>query len=269
MEDLDRHTSSAAHGVRQLESLSAIGLDWDGEVVFQSDRFSLYERAIDRLTEQGYTYECFCTRREIHQAAQAPNGEVAPDGAYPGTCRSLSGAQRRVHLEQGRPPAIRLRAGDELIEVFDQVCGAVQVKVDDVVLRRNDGVPAYNLAVVVDDALQGIGEVVRGDDLLGSTPRQVLLQRMLGFATPHYLHVPLVLGPDRTRLAKRHGAATLDQLAAIGIDHNHVLSLLGCSLGLAEQGEQVTAIDLLDRFDARALPREPWILPADLQRSTL
>lgn len=264
MEDLDRVTSSVAHEAAQLASLAAIGLDWDGEVVRQSERFPRYDRAIAELTSQDRTYECFCTRSEIRDAAQAPNGELAADGAYPGTCRDLPDAERRDHLERGRRPAIRLRAEGQVVAVLDERFGEFHGRVDDVVLRRNDGVPAYNLAVVVDDALQGVGEVVRGDDLLSSTPRQVLLQRLLGLPTPRYLHVPLVLGADHVRLAKRHGAVTLDQLTALGLDTGRVVSLLATSLGLAAEGETIAAAELVDRFDARRLPRGPWILPADL-----
>ena len=268
MEDLDRVTSSLRHEADQLEALAAIGVDHDGEVVRQSDRFALYDAAIAQLAKAGRTYECFCTRREIRDAAQAPHTELAADGAYPGTCRDLDHAGRAAHLAAGRRPAIRLLAGDELVEVVDELRGPVVGRVDDVVLRRNDGVPAYNLAVVVDDALQQVSQVVRGDDLLSSTPRQVLLQRLLGLPTPAYRHVPLVVGDDGVRLAKRHGAVTLGDLRERGIGAAAVLSMLAGSIGLAAPGEVVTAAQLVERFDPATLPREPWILPADLQRST-
>jgi len=267
MEDLDRVTSSAMHEQIQLAELAALGIDWDGTVVRQSDRFGLYHAAIARLADDDRTYECFCTRREIREAAQAPQGAILADGAYPGTCRVLTAATRRRLLDEGRLPAIRLRAGDALVEVDDEVRGRFRGQVDDFVLRRNDGVPAYNLAVVIDDAAQGVGEVVRGDDLLSSTPRQVLLQRLLMLPTPRYRHVPLVLGSDGVRLAKRHGDVTLEQLAQRSIEPAAVLSLLAASLGLAVAGEQLTAADVVARFDLAALTREPWIVPVDLQRS--
>ncbi|MFZ2444292.1 MAG: glutamate--tRNA ligase family protein, partial [Ilumatobacteraceae bacterium] len=134
--------------------------------------------------------------------------------------------------------------------------------VDDVVLQRNDGVPAYNLAVVVDDAAQGITHVVRGDDLLSSTPRQRLLQQLLGLPEPAYAHVPLVLAPDGTRLAKRHGAVTLADLAARGIGPQQVLARLGWSLGLCARDDTVTAIELADGFRLDSVPRTPWSLTA-------
>lgn len=274
MEDLDRITSSRANEAAQLRDLAALGLHWDGAVVRQSERFDRYDAAIETLAAADRTYECFCTRREIRDAVSAPQAErtgstvLVADGAYPGTCRELTGAATAELRDAGRRPALRLRAGSTVVEVEDRLHGIVRGVVDDVVLRRNDGVPAYNLAVVVDDAAQHVSEVVRGDDLLSSTPRQVLLQRWLGLPTPAYLHVPLVLGGDGVRLAKRHGDVTLQALAGRGIDPPAVLGLLAASLRLSEPGERVTVDNLVDRFDPDRLPREPWVIGADLQRST-
>jgi glutamyl-tRNA synthetase len=259
MEDLDRMTSSRDHEVRQVMDLALLGLDHDGVVVRQSERFALHDEAIDRLTSAGLTYPCYCSRREIRDAAQAPHGDTLPEGAYPGTCRRLTAGQRREHEARGRRPAVRLRAeGADPVTVHDRLAGEVTSVIDDVVLRRNDGVPAYNLAVVVDDHLQGVTEVVRGDDLLTSTPRQVHLQRLLGLDPVSYLHVPLVVGPDGERLAKRHGAVTLVDLAGRGVEPPAVLSMLAASLGLAEDGEIVDAADLVPRFDAARISRTPW-----------
>ena len=206
MEDLDRHQSSVDIEVAQLRDLDALGIDWDGSVVRQSDRFDRYEAAIDVLAARGLVYECFCSRRDIREeiasAAHAPHG---PPGSYPGTCRSLTDRKRAERLASGRRPALRLRTDGQEIAFVDRVHGSVSGPVDDVVLRRNDGVPAYNLAVVVDDAAQGITEVVRGDDLLSSTPRQIHLQELLGSPRPVYVHVPLVVDDEGERLAKRQG----------------------------------------------------------------
>jgi glutamyl-tRNA synthetase len=144
--------------------------------------------------------------------------------------------------------------------VHDLVAGSYAGAVDDVVLQRADGVPAYNLAVVLDDAAQGVTHVVRGDDLLSSTPRQRLLQHLLGLPAPVYAHVPLVLAPDGTRLAKRHGAVTLADLAARGVDATTVLARLGASLGLCSADERVTPDELVERFRMDGLPRTPWRL---------
>jgi glutamyl-tRNA synthetase len=259
MEDLDRVTASRDHEERQLADLASLGLDHDGEVVRQSDRFALHHEAIDRLSAADLTYPCYCSRREIREAAHAPHDGPVPEGAYPGTCRRLTARQRSEREALGRRPALRLRAeGVGSLTVHDRLAGSVTSMIDDVVLRRNDGVPAYNLAVVVDDHLQGVTEVVRGDDLLTSTPRQVHLQRLLGLDPVSYLHVPLVLGPDGERLAKRHGAVTLDDLAGRGVDPPALLSLMATSLGLAGPGETVVAADLVQRFDVSLLSRSPW-----------
>ncbi len=262
MEDLDRVTAAEHHERDQLAALAALGLRPDGPVVRQSERFERYEAAISTLREQGRVYECFCTRREIREAAQAPHGDL-PDGAYPGICRDLSTARRTALLDEGRRPALRLRTDGERFVIDDLVAGRFEGGVDDVVLRRNDRVPAYNLAVVVDDAAQAITHVLRGDDLLSSTPRQRLLQQLLGLPAPVYAHVPLVLAPDGTRLAKRHGAVTLADLAARGVTAPMVLARLGASLGLCAPDAPVTADELADGFDLDAVPRTPWSLPAE------
>jgi glutamyl-tRNA synthetase len=260
MEDLDRTTSSITNERAQLEDLAAFGIDWDGEVVRQSDRFGLHRAAIARLADAGLTYPCYCTRREIREAAAAPHG-AAPEGAYPGTCRDLDTATRAERAAAGRTPAIRLRVPPRTVVTFqDRLCGPSSGIVDDVVLARNDGVPAYNLAVVVDDAAQGIGEVVRGDDLLSSTPRQIHIAGLLGYDVPVYAHVPLVLGEDRARLAKRHGAVTLAALRDRGIGADQVRSLVAHSLGLCDAGEPVTMSQLMARFDPDRLPQEPWVV---------
>lgn len=251
IDDLDRVRPGAEQ--RQLDDLTAIGVDWDGPVVRQSERLPWYEAAIDRLADAGLTYECFCTRREIQKAATAPHG---PMGAYPGTCRTLSASERVRLRTEGRPAALRLRAMVTEFEVRDELHGRYRGPVDDVVLRRGDGVPAYNLAVVVDDAAQGVDQVVRGDDLLPSTPRQAYLATLLGLPVPSYAHVPLVLDTQRRRLAKRDGAATLREQLALGNTPEEVVSALTASLGLTA----TSSSELLACFDTRRLPREPWIL---------
>lgn len=261
MEDLDTATARRDLGARQLDQLRAIGVDWDGPIVWQSDRRHAYDAAIASLVEAGLTYPCYCSRREIREAAAAPHGAL-PGGAYPGTCRSLTPEQRAERQAAGRPPALRLRAEGAVVTFDDLVVGTVTGAVDDLVLRRNDGTPAYNLAVVVDDAWQAIDEVVRGDDLLDSTPRQVHLAGLLGLHVPRYAHVPLVLGPTGARLAKRDGAVTLDDLAVQGQDADAVRTRLAVSLGLARPGEVPTTADLLERFDLAQVPRSAWTVAA-------
>lgn len=260
MEDLDPITSSFDNEVRQLRDLAAIGLEWDGEVVRQSERFELYNVAIERLAAEGLVYRCYCTRREVRaeidSAVGAPHAHL-PDGAYRGTCRDLDDDECDQREASGRLPALRLRTSGETISVCDQLLGMYSGAVDDVVLRRGDGVPAYNLAVVVDDAQQGITQVVRGADILASTPRQVLLQRLLGLATPEYLHVPLVLGDDGHRLAKRHGAVTIRDLADHGWTAADVRAWLARSLNLSSGSERPSVEALLCRFDPVLIPAAP------------
>jgi glutamyl-tRNA synthetase len=252
VEDLDRGRSRPEHERTQLADLAALGLDWDGEVVHQSDRGAAYAWAVEQLEARDLVYPCWCTRAEIREAAGAPHGD-APEGAYPGTCAHLDEAARRAHEERGRPAALRVRAGAERVTVADAALGEISGVVDDFVVRRGDGTHAYNLAVVVDDAWQELGEVVRGDDLASSAPRQAWLARALGFAPPTYLHVPLVLGPDGRRLAKRDGAVTLADRLALGEDAIGVRSALAASIGLCEPGERPTRDELVARFDVSLL----------------
>jgi glutamyl-tRNA synthetase len=245
-EDLDMHNANMANAQQQLDDLASLGITADVIPVVQSERFDVYHEAIQRLTDLGLTYECFCSRREILEAAQAPHGGQV---MYPGTCRDLIEIER-ADRRAVRPGALRLRANGARETFTDLIHGEVNGEVDDVVLRRNDGVPSYNVAVVVDDELQCVTEVVRGDDLLEVTANQVLLQKLLGYSTPTYAHVPLVVGEDGERLAKRHGAVTLADLAAQGISATQVKDMLWASLG--QTG---------DSFSWDAVPREPWVAP--------
>ncbi|ADG80613.1 Glutamyl-Q tRNA(Asp) synthetase OS=Tsukamurella paurometabola (strain ATCC 8368 / DSM / CCUG 35730 / CIP 100753 / JCM 10117 / KCTC 9821 / NBRC 16120 / NCIMB 702349 / NCTC 13040) OX=521096 GN=gluQ PE=3 SV=1 [Tsukamurella paurometabola] len=245
VEDLDTGRTVDGAQARQLADLASLGLDWDGPVVRQSSRTRMYADALERLD----VYECYCTRREILSAPSAPH---TPDGAYPGTCRDLTEAER-VERRAARPAALRLRSTVRSFTVHDELHGQYTGVVDDFVLRRGDGTYAYNLAVVVDDAAQGIDQVVRGDDLLSSAPRQAYLTELLGGTAPRYAHVPMVLGPTGVRLAKRDGAVTLIERGGPQV----VLPELAASLGLAGS----TPTDMLDGFDPARLPREPWTLP--------
>jgi glutamyl-tRNA synthetase len=245
VEDLDRVRPGAEE--QQLDDLRSLGIDWDGDIVRQSDRRAIYDDAIDRLIDAGLVYPCFCTRREILDAPSAPH---SPPGSYPGTCRDLTVAERARRSAE-RPSALRLRADVDVWTVSDVLRGEFTGTVDDVVLRRNDGVHAYNLAVVVDDAAQDVDQVVRGDDLLTSASRQAYLASLLGHEPPTYAHVPLALNTDGQRLAKRDGAVTRTELEERGID---VLELIVDSLGLVG----TTPTEILDSFDPQRLPRDPW-----------
>jgi glutamyl-tRNA synthetase len=254
IEDLDASRVRPGLAEQQLADLAALGVTFDDEPVVQSQRLAAYQEASAKLADR--TYECFCSRREIAEAASAPHGSVA---RYPGTCRNLNEAER-LDRRLTRQPAIRLRADGAVQTIHDLVHGDVTAEVDDVVLRRNDGVPAYNLAVVVDDAFSGVDQVVRGDDLLPAAATQSLIAGLLGYPPLTYAHVPLAVNVEGRRLAKRDGAVTLPQLATLGIAADAVLNLIAQSLDMAAPGERVTLDDMLERFDPRRLPRSPWVV---------
>ena len=246
VEDLDDRTHDDI-AERQLADLAAMGVTWDEEPQWQSTHPDHYDTVVDDLARNGLVYECFCSRREILNAPRAPH---APEGAYPGTCRELHAAQLADKRAAGRSPALRLRAGVDHFTVTDLLHGEFTGVVDDFVLRRGDGVAAYNLAVVVDDAASGVDQVVRGDDLLASSPRQAYLAALLGHPQPVYAHVPLALNADGKRLAKRDGAVTLAELGA-----QRAFALITESLGCPA----ANMAELLDQFDPARLPRSPWI----------
>jgi glutamyl-tRNA synthetase len=250
MEDLDAGRVRAGAAEEQLADLAALGLDWDGEVVAQSARGALYADALARLRAAGRLYECFCTRAEIRAAASAPHGPLA-EGAYPGTCLSLTDDERAARRAAGRTPALRIRADTARVAFTDRLLGPQVGVVDDFVVCRNDGAIAYNLAVVVDDADQGIGEVVRGADLADSTPRQRFLAGVLRLPAPEYAHVPLVLGPDGRRLAKRHGDVTLRE-----VQPGAAVRWMARTLNLPPAS---SAPELLSAFDPERLPGEPTV----------
>lgn len=275
IEDIDTARDQGA-ATQQLADLAALGIDWDGEVVIQSQQRAAHEAALDKLQHAELTYECYCTRREIAEATSAPHQShpgqagaqeggqaVTQPGAYAGTCIKLTEAEREKARAQITPrkPAIRVRVPEHLREIAfeDVVMGRITGHVDDFVLQRGDGAIAYNLAVVVDDAAMGVDQVVRGDDLAMSTPRHIALQRLLGVPTPEYAHVPLVLGPTGARLAKRDGSVTLADLATEGVSAAQVRSTLAHSLALAAQDEPVDMAELLRRFDPAALPKDAWV----------
>lgn len=254
IEDLDTARVRPGMAEQQLADLAALGVTFDAQPVVQSERLAAYRDALRILADT--TYECFCSRREIAEAASAPHGTVS---RYPGTCRNLTEAERATR-RLTRRPALRLRANGGRQTIRDLLHGEITAEVDDVVLLRNDGVPAYNLAVVVDDAFSGIDQVVRGDDLLPAAATQAYVTELLGYRPPTYAHVPLAVNVEGRRLAKRDGAVTLPQLAEEGISPGAVLRLIAESLDLAVPGEHLTLDLLLGRFNVERLPREPWVV---------
>ncbi len=275
VEDLDAPRVRPGLEGRILEELAWLGVDWDeGPDVGgpagpyrQSERRARYAAAIDRLRATGHAYPCFCSRAEIARASQAPHGPGDDGPRYPGTCRDLPEEEVAARSAR-RPPAWRFRVPEGAVSFDDAVHGRctfdVAAETGDFVVARADGVAAYQLAVVVDDAAMGIDDVVRGDDLLSSTARQLLLDDALGLAAPRFAHVPLVVGEDGARLAKRHGAVSLGELRARGADPLRVVGVLAALSGLAPPGARVEPRRLVDAFALRRIPREPAVLRADV-----
>jgi glutamyl-tRNA synthetase len=273
VEDLDGPRVRPGLEARILAELRWLGLDWDeGPDVGgprgpyrQSERLPRYAAALERLRAAGVAYPCFCSRAEIAAASQAPHGPLDEGPRYPGTCRDLPEEERAARGAR-RPPAWRFRAPAGAIAFHDRVAGLrafdVEADVGDFVVARADGVPAYQLAVVVDDAAMGVTDVVRGADLLPSTARQLLLYRALGLAPPRFAHVPLVVGEDGARLAKRHGALSLGELRERGADPLAVCGLLAASAGLAPPGARVAPAGLVAGYAGARLLAGPAALAA-------
>jgi glutamyl-tRNA synthetase len=259
IEDLDRDRCRPEHARAIRDDLAWLGLDWDAETRPQSQRDPDYAAALERLSQQGLVYECFCTRRELAAVASAPHGSD-DQPAYPGTCRELTAAQRERLQAEGKRPALRVRMPERALEVRDRLHGSGARPVGgDMIVRRSDGLFAYQLAVVVDDAADCVTDVVRGDDLLGSTARQVALQQLLGLPPPVYAHVPLMLGEDGERLAKRHGAVAVADLRATGATAREVVGALAGSAGIGDGGA-VAAAELIEGFELTRVGRIPWRL---------
>jgi glutamyl-tRNA synthetase len=261
MEDLDRNRVREGLADRILEDLSWLGIDWDEGPYEQSKRDELYRHALESLLADGLAYPCFCSRRDIKVAASAPQ-EPGDEIRYPGSCREIDPAEARRRIEAGARHAWRLRVGEEERPRFTDLVygdqGGEKAEVPgDFVISRADGVPAYQLAVVVDDAAMAIDEVVRGDDLLASTGRQLLLYRGLGLKPPRFGHHPLLLGPDGVRLSKRHAGTTLRELRERGLTAEGIVGRLAAMVGLRERAEPVAAVELVKGFSMEKVSPAP------------
>lgn len=258
IEDIDSPRVKPGAAEQALEDLRWLGLDWDGDVVVQTQRFPLYEEALRRLQQQELVYPCTCTRSDIERAASAPHPEHEGP-VYPGTCsgrRAADAAGLPAYCWRFRLP-VATPAFDDL---FRGRCELdLHAAGGDFVVWKATGTPAYQLAVVVDDAAQGVTEVVRGDDLVVSTPRQLLLYEALGLAPPSFAHVPLVVGPDCRRLAKRHGDTRLTTLRDTGVRPGHLRGMLAWSCGWIDAVRDTSVEELLDLFRMESIPATQFV----------
>ncbi len=271
IEDLDGPRIKPDAARLAIDDLRWLGIDWDGDVLYQRQDLSAYQDAVTQLRKQGLIYPCSCTRKDLRAALSAPH-EQNHELRYPGTCRPrLSGSPALRQSNEGSDrqaesggEAWRLIVPDETVRFDDRFCGPqegnVHRQVGDFVIATKAGLPAYQLAVVVDDARQGVTDVIRGDDLLRSTLRQLWLFRYLGLEPPrHYVHVPLVMGPDGRRLAKRHGDTRLAWYRERGVDCQRVVGLIARWCGVLESLKPVSPHDFLERFSLDRLPTDPVV----------
>ena len=261
VEDIDSPRVKPGAAEQAVADLRWLGLDWDGEPVVQTHRLPHYEAALDRLKLAEQVYPCTCTRGDVAAAASAPHAEHEGP-TYPGTCSHRTAADAATFAAAGRPFAWRFRVTDSPA-FTDAFLGEVRVDLrqlgGDFVVWKSAGTPAYQLAVVVDDAEMGVTEVVRGDDLVPSTPRQLLLYRALGLTPPRFAHVPLVIGPDGRRLAKRHGDTRLATLRDAGMSPESLVGIIGWSCGWLTEPTPITARDLIGHFRLDTIPRQPFV----------
>ena len=259
VEDLDRARCKPEYVDDLFRDLEYLGVTWDEAPVYQSQRGEAYDAALRALSAHGRIYPCFCTRTEIARAASAPHGPSDEGPRYPGTCAALTPEQAQARAKE-RAAALRFRPNPGVTEFVDSLHGAYAQDVDavvgDFVVRRNDGVASYQLAVVVDDAESRITHVLRGDDLLSSTPRQIQLLQALGKGVPQYAHVPLLMGEDGKRLAKRAGAFAVTEVRKAGVPAERVVGLLAEWSGLSD-GAPVRASELLAQFSLSQVSRAP------------
>lgn len=269
-EDLDPQRCKREYADQIEADYRWLGLDWDrggsagGDAYYQSNRNDIYAEAMETLRQNHLIYPCFCTRNQLH-AASAPH---ATDGTtlYPGTCRNLTPAEQTERAKT-RKPAMRVKVPDERISFTDHIMGAYHQNLaqacGDFILRRSDGVFAYQLAVVVDDARMGVTEVVRGADLLSSTARQLYLYRLLGLPAPKFAHCPLLLAPDGRRLSKRDGDQSLENLRA-KYTAQEIVGRLAFAYGLQPEPAPRTPESLIPDFSWDKVPKQDIYLPENL-----
>jgi glutamyl-tRNA synthetase len=259
LEDLDADRARSEYRDGVLRDLEWLGLEWDGPVRVQSDHVEEIRANAYQLIRLERAYPCVCTRADVRQSVNAPHADYL-EVPYAGTCRGRFPDLVRAEASSGKAAGVRFRVPDEAVKFRDELRGELQERLlphpGDFLILRRDKIPAYQLSVVVDDAAQGVTEVVRGDDLLDSTPRQVALAAALELNTPQYLHLPLVQDAKGVRLAKRHAALSLHTLREHGVTSGQILSWVARSAGFDVPAE-ITAAEMRAGFSFAHLPMEP------------
>ena len=257
MEDIDSPRIKPGAAEQAIDDLRWLGLDWDEGPFVQTERIDLYEAALRQLQAKELVYPCTCSRTDIERAASAPHLEHEGP-VYPGTCAGRRATD--VSSLAGQSYAWRYRVGDKPVQFADALRGSVKMDLGgDFVIWKSAGTPAYQLAVVVDDAAMGVTEVIRGDDLIPSTPRQLLIYEALGLKPPRFGHIPLVVGPDGRRLAKRHGDTRLSTLREAGVQPETLLGLLAWSCRWIDRAQPISASELIPLFRINTIPGEPFV----------
>lgn len=272
MEDIDSPRVKKGAEIEAVQDLRWLGLDWDGEILVQSTRINQYQTALKELALKELIYPCTCTRNDVLRAASAPH-EDGQEAVYPGTCAhrfagDASGLSDKNYCWRFRCPK---KEPDFIDQFKGPIIGHEKQLANDFVVWRMAGDhslsqswPAYQLAVVVDDAFQKVTEVVRGDDLVSSTPKQILLYQSLNLNPPAFIHLPLVVGEDGRRLAKRHGDTRLSALRGQGVKPESLLGLIAYSCGWMDKPTPVTLRELTSLFDLNKIPNKPFVLTKDL-----
>lgn len=274
IEDIDKPRSRSEWVNQIVTDLRWLGIDWDegpdigGSYApyCQQEREELYQEALDRLAADGWIYPCYCSRADLAALASAPHGLASEGPAYPSLCRKLTGEERKTK-EAAKAPSYRFAMPDRPITFTDGLAGFQSFASGaggDFIVKRADGIWGYQLAVVVDDAAMRISDVLRGSDLLDSTPRQLLLYEALGIAAPSFAHVPLLYGADGSRLSKRHGAVTIAAIRAAGVTAERVIGHLAYTSGLIDRPEAVKPAELINGFTVNKLPHEPVLISDDV-----